>query len=133
MPQFKALADDYTVVLKSGDTLSIKQVAGGPPLSATVLAADGKVLNVMADPTPNPLCHNAPAMHPDNTQNSKSVALLFRYGSFTFFVGGDLTRDVEARLVCPSNLVGRVTLYQTDQHGLDLSNTRCSFTPWSPA
>jgi len=122
MPQYKAVAGDRTTTLKPGDTLAIRQSASGPRLTATVLAADRRTTPPPSGAGPNSECQNAPALKRDDTQNSKSVVLLFRYGNFTFFDAGDLTRDREAQLVCPINRVGEVTLYQTDHHGLDLSN-----------
>lgn len=105
--------------VKPGDTVPIKGI------EVKVLTAAG---NEIADPLmgageANPLCAADKLRERDETENARSVGTLITFGKFRAIDLGDLTWNKEHDLVCPNNKVGKVDLYITTHHGMDMSGS----------
>lgn len=115
-PQLHAKATH--TVAKVGDTLGVKS------FQARVVTSAGQVL-ASALPgagSANPYCA---AFKPgtNNAEDPQSVGTLITFGRFRAIHLGDLTKNKEFELMCPSNRLGTVDVLLGLHHGQDTSNS----------
>ena len=120
---YRAAGGDHSQTLKPGDEIPLRQDSSGglPRITLRCMAVNGHVPDEEAHP-PVDGCDAHPAHAKDTSDNANSLALRLDYGDFSYWAGGDLTWNIEHRLVCPLNRIGSVSLYLTDHHGLNQSN-----------
>jgi beta-lactamase superfamily II metal-dependent hydrolase len=116
--RYRSAAQNRSRALKVKDRLPLKE--GKTPLSVTVVTASGEVLPQSGEK--NPFASEHKPQPEDTTDNARSLSLLLKFGGFTFLTCGDLTWNVEAKLVTPNNPLGKIDLFMVTHHGLNSSN-----------
>jgi len=112
-----AVAKGLHKVVKAGDKVPI---AG---LDVQVVSSQSEVIKapLKGAGAKNLLCRDFVPHDPDGTENINSVGSVISLGRFRMLDLGDLTWNTEKELVCPNNLLGKMDVYLTTHHGLNLS------------
>lgn len=113
-----AIAGKRRIIMKPGDTLSLGD------LTFTAVTSDRQQIAapLPGAGAPGARCAEATVKGADTSEDAFSLGLVAQWGQARILALADTPWNVETRLVCPTNLIGKVDLMIADNHGNDAAN-----------
>ncbi len=118
MVDYRAASQNKSKTVKAGDVLPLR--SDKTPLSMKIVTASREVIPNIGEP--NPVNNDYKPPENDPSDNAASVSFLTKFGKFSFLCCGDLTHQIEMKLMMPNNPLGKVELFMVTHHGLGVSN-----------
>jgi competence protein ComEC len=121
LASYAAATKGKSTTLHAGDHIRLKSV-GKMPVELLTVCGSGQFLPDGPGAPPNPLASEVTMKDPDPSDNAQSLGFRLQFGDFTFLDLGDLTWNMESKLVTPTDKIGAIEVFQTTHHGLEISN-----------